>query len=108
VKVNECPKYQAVHPTDEDNSLYFSDADLRIHLDLNGIFSPFGQELRQRRSLPLVTKSLSWDPYSTHFSENEAAMLNAEGQLITPSVKQQQLMSDDTDILNLPSVSCVN
>ena len=114
VIVNECPKSQAVHPTDEDHSLFFSDADLRIHLDLNGTFSSFRtrtpseEELAACDKIFITPDSTSWDPYSTHFSENEAAMLNAEGQLITPSVKQQQLLCDETDYLNLPSVSCVN
>ena len=80
VIVNECPKSQAVHPTDEDHPLFFPDANLRVHLDLNGTFSSFRtrapseEELATCDKIFITPDSTSCDPYSTHFSENEAAM----------------------------------
>ena len=111
---DECPKSQAEHPTVENHSLFFPESDLRIHLELNGTFSSFTtrrpteDELENCDKIFITPDSASWDPYSTHFSENEAAMLGSEGQLLRPLVKQNQLLNDYAEFLDLPSVSCVD
>ena len=39
IEVDECPKFLAKDPTDRNHSLFFPDADVRIHLQLEGIVS---------------------------------------------------------------------
>ena len=114
VIVNECPKSQSLDPGKEDHSLFFSDAGLRIHLDLNGTFSSFKtrkpteDELETCDKIFITPDSTVWDPYSSHFAENEEAMLDTDFELVQhPEKKTYLLQPDDAEYLELPNVDSV-
>ena len=98
VKVDTIPKIHSKDPTIDNHSLYFADADLRIPLKLNGIFSyfhsraPNNDEIRGLDPLFLTPDSASWDPYSDHYSKNEDAMLDWEGNIMEPRFRKKQML----------------
>ena len=64
---------------------------MRIHLSLNGIFSYFPtkvltlEEVEEWESYPVVfitPDGDDWDPYTSHFADNEAAMLNWDSLIV--------------------------
>ena len=83
---------------------------LHIPLQLNGIFSffhtrrPTPDEIRHTDDIIFLTPdSDSWDPYSRHYAENEAAMLDWEGNMMEEKyrVKRRKLDEDLYDVSNI-------
>ncbi len=81
--VNETPKHQAPVPTIENHVIVDSETGTRIYLSLNGIFSYFPtreltlEEVEEWESYPVVfitPDGNDWDPYASHFADNEAAI----------------------------------
>ena len=115
LEVDECPKSQAQVPTVSNHSMYSKDQDLRIHFDLNVTFScfntrkPTSSELETCDKVFITLDSASWNPYSEHFSTNERAMLNSEGDLSPPVHKITPLINyDDTSYTPYPGIGMVD
>ena len=87
LEVNDKPKIHCDDPSIEDHSIYCHDADLRIPLQLHGIFSyfhtrmPTSEELQSCDKMLITPDSITWDPYSTHFANNEDSMTDWEGNM---------------------------
>ena len=93
--VNEIAKIHAEVPTNSEHSIYCPQTQLRIPLGLNGIFShfhtrkPIISEIDTCEAIFLTPDSDNWDPYSDHYSRNEDAMVDWEGNVIeAPSLDQ--------------------
>ncbi len=108
--VNELPKIQAPNPDETTHSIYDPRTQMRIHLQLNGIFSYFKcramtpDELQQWREFPVVhatPNGREWDPYNEIYAEEEASFLNHRGELNDnrlPSRRERpHLIEDDED-----------
>ena len=103
IVVNDVPKIHCIDPSVEDHSIYFADEELRIPLQLNGIFSyfhtriPTNDEVMYCDKLFLTPDSTTWDPYATHFQLNEESMLDYEGNM-QPRSKRRKHILDMTPI----------
>ena len=90
--VDETPKFQLAERASIDNHcVYDPETGLRIHLQLNGIFSYFKTrpltEMEQMHwedydIVFLTPDGAMWDPHSEHFAEEEAAMVDADGAMV--------------------------
>ena len=102
--VNDVPKIHADDPEIKDHSIAFPDTDLRIPLQLWGIFSffhsriPTSEEIRHCDKLFMTPDSTSWDPYADHFASNEESMLDWEGNMLDRRYQTKH-------ILDMPSIS---
>ena len=98
LEVNPIPKIHSKDPTVHDHSIYFPDADVRIPLKLNGIFSyfhsraPTNDEIEGSNPLFLTPDSTTWDPYSTHYEKNEESMMDWEGNIMESRYRKKQLV----------------
>ena len=87
VTVNDTPKVHCVEPTIEDHCITFKDSDLRIPLQLNGVFSyfntrkPLPSELYDKDRVFLTPDAGEWNAYCTSYATNELAMTNHEGNI---------------------------
>jgi len=111
-QLDECPKFQSSGPSIKNHSLYCLEVNLRIHFGLTNIISffhtrkPTRDELEGCDKLFLTPDSTSWDPYSSHFSHYEDAMLDAEGEIISKDERITELVEqDEVDYHELPSIS---
>ncbi len=110
--LDENPKHQAVAPTINNHLIYDSRMGMRIHLQLQGIFSVFPtrplslEELKNWESYPVIfitPDGDSWNPHSTHYAEEEAAMIDHFGVLVERSVWPRSTIFDDVDVSELYS-----
>ena len=109
--VNDSPKIHKEDPTMDDHAIIIpQENDLHIPLQFNGIFSflytrcSTAEEIQHCENIILITPdSESWDPYSTHYAENEAAMLDWEGNMMDEKyrVKRQKLDEDLYGVSNI-------
>ena len=99
--VNDVPKIHKENPEVDDHSVIFPDIDLSIQLQLNGIFSyfhvrmPLANEIEHCDKVFLTPDSSTWNPYSPHYAENEAAMLDWEGRLVEQRFRKKYKKNDD-------------
>ncbi len=105
--LDKTPKHQAVSPTIENHLIYDSRTGMRIHLQLQGIFSYFGtrplslEEQENWEAYPLVfitPDGDSWDPHSPHFAEEEAAMVDHYGVLVERTARPDSLIFGSADV----------
>ena len=90
--VDETPKFQLADRASIDNHcVYDPESGLRIHLQLNGIFSYFStrpltvdeqMHWEDYDVVFLTPDGAMWDPHSLHFAEEEAAMVDADGAIV--------------------------
>ena len=109
--VNDTPKIHKEDPTMDDHAIIIpKENDLHIPLQLNGTFlflhtrCPTAEEIQHCENIILITPdSESWDPYSTHYVENKAAMLDWEYNMMNEKyrVKHQKLDEDLYDVSNV-------
>ena len=99
VRVETTPKIHHDDPDESTHSLYFEDVDLRIPLSLHGIFSyfptskPSDNDLRDIDMPVLMLTPLGpWRPQSTHYAQNEDSMLDWNGQMFEPAIRQRLLI----------------
>ena len=72
----------AKQPKESNHSLYFPEADIRIHLQLEGIVSYFSsrkqmiEELRDAEGhyIPVTPNLLIWDPHTEEYRDQEYGM----------------------------------
>ena len=68
--------------------MYVPTPDLRISFDLNHTFSyfenriPTTEELEHCNKIFITSNPTSWNSYSDHFSQNESAMIDCDGNII--------------------------
>jgi hypothetical protein len=107
---DETPKHQTPYPTIDNHSIWDQRSGLRIHLQLNGIFSYFKtwpltleeQENWEDYQVVYVNPDGdSWDPYSEHFADEEAAMVDVNGLLVERDPHPQSNIFNETDISKL-------
>ncbi len=93
--VDETPKFQLADRASIDNHcVYDPESGLRIHLQLNGIFSYFStrpltvdeqMHWEDYDVVFLTPDGAMWDPHSLHYAEEEAAMVDADGAMVQRS-----------------------
>ena len=87
VIVNDKPKIHCDNPTVQDHSLSFHDSDVRIPLQLHGIFSyfhtrsPNEKELYECEKVFISPDFNDWNPHCTSYERNERSMLDFEGNM---------------------------
>ena len=99
IEVDEKPKIQVKEPTRENHSVYFPGVGLRIPLQLKGTFSYFPTRMPTYEELTdetipalYVTPSSKWDPASSHYGENEANMIDMDGDVVEPAHRPRQFI----------------
>ena len=88
--------------SDETNhSIWFADAEFRIILSLQGIFSYFPTRKPTQSGLEavedvlvLIPQGQTWDPHSTVFENNEENMIDWEGNMIEPWYRTRIIVDD--------------
>jgi hypothetical protein len=81
-----------------------------MHLSLNGIFSSFPtraltlKEIEDWANYPIVfitPDSVTWDPYVSHYAENEAAMLDSNRLIVDYNTRPPQVLFTEANICKL-------
>ena len=112
--VDEKPKVQCMEPSVDNHSLYVPDFDLRIPLKLNGIFSyfvtrkPTRDEVDHCKSFFITPDSIEWDPYQVHYSLNEDAMIDWEGNLVDNKSEKKHLIEPLQTDLSIDEIIDLN
>jgi hypothetical protein len=105
--LDETPKHQAASPTIDNHSIYDMRTGMQIHLQLQGIFSYFLtrplslEEQENWETYPIIfitPDGDSWDPHSSHFAEEEAAMVDHYGVLVERLPKPRSMIFDDANV----------
>ena len=108
--VDETPKSQVGLPTIDNHVIVDSESGMRIHLALNGIFSYFPtrsltiEEVEDWENFPVVfitPDGDGWDPYTSHFAENEAAMIDANGLIVEHDTRLPRVLFTEADLCKL-------
>ena len=105
VIVNDTAKIHLKNPTSDDHALIFPDAGLRIPLSLKGTFSvfetwkPTRDEIRRCDRIMITPDSYVWNPYSDHFSNNEAAITDYQGKVMDDRPPQLENQMEAIDHL---------
>ena len=89
VTVHEKAKIHSKEPMEEDHSISFRDlsSDLRIPLQLNGIFSYFKptkptiKEIRECNKIICSPDGSNWNPNCSSFAKNEDSMIDWDGNI---------------------------
>ena len=104
VIVNDVPKIQCEDPAVDDHCISIPDSDLRIPLQLNGVFSyfhtrvPTERELNECEKVFLTPDASDWNPHCKSYELNERSMLDFEGNLSEPSRRlNHQVVFEDED-----------
>ena len=100
LKVNDTPKIHVENPQVEDHSIYFPKEDVRIPMELSGIFScfptckPSAQDLEECENVLTLTPDGAWDPHNDAFARNEMNMLDSDGNMIEEKHRIRILLSE--------------
>jgi hypothetical protein len=114
LKVNDTAKIHYKDPDKNDHCIIFGESDLRIPLQLNGIFSYFHSHLPSIQELQdcdkyFITPNLNeWNPHCQSFEKNEWSMLDYEGEISDESQRCNLFMEVDNpaeDDFNTSSLS---
>jgi hypothetical protein len=91
LQVDRTPKHQLALPTIDNHAIYDLESGMRTHLKLNGIFSYFTtqtltlDEIENWENFLIVFLTLDgdgWNLHTSHYAENEEAMLDTNGLII--------------------------
>ena len=99
--VNDKPKSQCEHLAIEDHSISFHNSNLRIPLQLLGIFSffhhrvPTPDELEGCDKLFIIPDSEIWNPHCDSFARNEESMIDFEGNISEPHRQTSYVMETE-------------
>ena len=109
--VDETPKFQLADKATIDNHcIHDPETGLRIHLQLNGIFSYFPtrpltvDEQYHWDNYPVIfitPDGAVWDPHSLHFGEEEAAMVDADGLIVHREPRPQHHIFTEAELSEL-------
>jgi hypothetical protein len=111
LKVHDTPKIHVDDPEVNDHAITFPEDNLRIPLQLWGIFSyfhtriPTQDEIKYGDPIFLTPDSDNWDPYSEHFSDNEDSMLDWEGNMHMKKRRKEHTLdlNNNKIIFSLPN-----
>ena len=112
VTIDERPKIHYDDPTVDNHCVMFDDSDLRIPLQLNGIFSYFQsrkptiEELHELPKLFLTPDAEDWNPHSHTFGDNERSMLDFNGEMADKSRRKDEICIFEQD--EIPELSSVS
>ena len=87
VMIHDVPKINVNDPGANDHSILFPDSGLQIQLQIWVVFSffrsrvPTHEEITSCDKILITLDSVDWDPYLSHFSDNEESMVDWEGQM---------------------------
>ena len=113
VEVNEKAKIHCDDPTIDDHCIIFKESELRIPLQLKGIFSYFPSrqptidELHNCDKVFITPDSSDWNPNCSSFEMNERAMLDYNGDLNPPERRLNNPMETEDEIKDLFEISSV-
>jgi hypothetical protein len=113
VVVNDTAKIHCAQPTVDDHCIQFTDSELKIPLQLNGIFSYFNSrlpsiiELRDCDKLFITPDAIDWNPHCTSFASNENLMLNYAGELTSDDRHTKISMETENEADNLFEIAKV-
>jgi hypothetical protein len=105
--VNDVPRIHCGKElNNESHCIVSKEADMRIPLQLRGIFSGFDLRALTREEendcdeldvVIITPDSVEWDPYSEHYAENENQYLTWDGDIQVPTrpLDRQLLISDN-------------
>ena len=85
--VNDIPNMHCSYPTIDDHCIYFKDTNLKIPLQLNGVFSyfhtrkPSTSNVYGKYKIFLTPDSSEWNNNCESYSHNESIMTNYEGDI---------------------------
>jgi hypothetical protein len=108
--VDKTPKHQVANPTVDNHVIVDPETGMRIHLSLNGIFPSFPthalthKEIEDWEKYPIVfitPDSVTWDPYASHYAENEAAMLDSNGLTVDHDTWPPQVLFTEANLCKL-------
>ena len=86
--VNDTPNIHVKDPSVEDHTIFFPKYDFRIPLYLNGILSCFASsktsidDMDICEGIFLMTLEGTWNPHTDAYRQNEANILDYEGNMI--------------------------
>ena len=101
--LDETPKFQSTNLSQNNHTIYDEETGMRIHLQLSGTFSYFpsrkltAHEEEHCDDYPIVfltPDSDRWDPQSRHYAEQEAAMIDHEGDIAQHDRKMKTVFND--------------
>ena len=101
--LDETPKFQSTNLSQNNHTIYDEETGMRIHLQLSGTFSYFptrkltAHEEEHCDDYPIVfltPDSDRWDPQSSHYAEQEAAMIDHEGDIAQHDRKMKTVFND--------------
>ena len=99
IVVNDTAKIHLDQPNSDDHAILVKDYDLRIPLQLHGIFSfyhtrkPTLDEVLHKPKVFMTPDSANWDPYSDHFSKNEESMTDWRGEIMEDKDNKRRKIS---------------
>ena len=105
VIVNNVPMIHCEDPAVDDHCVSFEHSELRIPLQLNGVFSyfhtrfPTERELHKCEKVFLTPDSSDWNPHYQSYKRNERSILDFEGNMSEPfrRSKHQFVFKDEAD-----------
>lgn len=115
LRVNDEPRFMSSNPTNEHNTISVPNSmgdglDLRIPLDIQGVFSgvhvrvPTSEEFEASavaNRIELTSEDIEWDPASDIFKTQEDAMVDLNGNLVEKQASANWLAA----IRTIPAVS---
>ena len=115
--LNDIPKMQVDDPNVDDHSLYFPEAEVRIHMQLVGTVSFFSTRIPTEEEiaeavekdviLDLNTDEPEWDRHNPSYAREEECMLDFEGNLVEESVRDRRILPVDDHMKDNISISAV-
>ena len=87
VTLNDTPNIHRKYPTIDNHCITFEDSNLRIPLQLSGVFSyfhtrkPILSELHESPKLFLTPDANDWNPHCQSYETNELSMITCKGEL---------------------------
>ena len=98
--VDECPKFICTNPTIKTHSIFFLTENTQLLLALHGTTSyistrrPKGMsEFNEHTNLVLTSENPVWDPSSSIYAQQESAMTNLNGEIITRKKPNWEVIS---------------
>jgi hypothetical protein len=110
LQVDETPKHQLALPTVDNHAIYDSETGMHIHLKLNGIFSNFTTQaltldkVENWDTFPIVFVAPdgdAWDPHTSHYADNEAAMLDTNGLIVEHGIQPPHILFSEAKLSKL-------
>ena len=103
--LSDVPKIHVSDPSVDDHSLLFKDSNVRIPLQLTGTTSYFDSRAATRnevieavdmdKHLDLNTDEPNWNPHDSSFARSEMNMLDFEGNMAVPEVRNRKLFEQE-------------